>query len=274
MKSKAAKVIFLVSFIPWALVLLYGMYCAFFGVDFFETCYGWDGFLVGIMIAGGLMCVAPILPVCLVYEICYILHNKVPMLRKVSTKKFFISALVLCVITAGGVLLYGFRYEVEAMVQKASAKQMLKKAEEKIVSNKSTVNVGGIFGIEECIYEMIFVDYDKHQVGVLQSGLDEFRKFTLKETTEGSDVIRRMKRDYYIQVMVPLSAPGKYLFSFYSEPESPQRTSCLLLEMENGEYYYVIDIKERGTEYESYLGLRNSMYYVGDGVHFTDLEIE
>ena len=272
MKSKTAKVIFILSFIPWALIPLNGLVGAVCGVSwFFGTVDGWSGFLLGAIVAAVGMCIVPVLPICLIYEICYIAYNKIPSLRKLSSKKFTIGVIALCAVVAGGALLYSFRYEVESMAQKAGAKQMLKQAEEKIVSNTSTVNVSGIFGIEECIYEMILVDYDKHQVGVLQSGLDEFRKFTLKETTGDSEVIRSMKEEYYVQVAVPLSSPGSCLYSFYSDPESPHRTSCLLLEMEDGTCYYRTDIKDRGTDYESYLGLRNSEYYVGDGVRFSEL---
>lgn len=275
MKSKTAKVIFILSFLPWALVPLGGLIGAVWGVSwFFSTVDGWGGFLLGAMASAIGMCIVPVLPSCLIYEICYIAYNKIPCLKKIPAKKFAIGVIALCAVVGGGILLYSFRYEVESMAQKASAKQMLKQAEEKIVSNTSTINVGGIFGMEECIYEMILVDYDKHQVGVLQSGLDEFRKFTLKETTGDSEVIRTMKQEYYVQVAVPLSSLGSCLYSFYSDPESSHRTSCLLLEMENGTCYYRTDIKDRGTDYESYLGLRNSEYYVGDGVRFADLEKE
>jgi len=273
MKSKAAKIIFLVSFLPWALIPVGGLVGAVWGVPwFFSSVNGWDGFLFGIMVAAVGMCIVPVLPICLLYEICYIAYRKIPCLKKISIKKFAIGVSILCAVVGAGFLLYSFRYEAEAMVQKASAKRMLKQAEEKIVSNPSTINVGGIFEIEECIYEMILVDYDKHQVGVLQSGLDEFHKFTLKEATGNSEVIRNMKKEYYVQVAVPLSSPGKYLYSFYSAPRNSHRTSCLLLEMENGTCYYKTDIKQYGTDFESYLGLSNSQYYVGDEVRFDDLK--
>lgn len=274
MRSKAAKVIFILSFLPWALIPIGGLIGAVFGVSwFFSTIDGWDGFLLGALVAAVGMCIVPVLPICLIYEVCYIAYNKIPRLKKISSKKFAISVIALCAVVGVGALAYSFRYEVEAMAQKASAKQMLKHAEEKIVSNTSTVNVSGIFGIEECIYEMILVDYDKHQVGVLQSSLDEFQKFTLKKTTGDSDVIRNMKEEYYVQVAVPLSSPGSYLYSFYSDPENSHRTGCFLLEMEDGTCYYRMNIKDRGTDYESYLGLRNSEYYVGDCVRFRDLEL-
>lgn len=37
------------------------------------------------------MTLIPVLPVCLVYEICYIVRNKVPAVKKVPAKKFYIT---------------------------------------------------------------------------------------------------------------------------------------------------------------------------------------
>ena len=45
MKSKIAKILFIISFLPWIFVPVSGILGAIFGVGFFlSTCYGWDGF--------------------------------------------------------------------------------------------------------------------------------------------------------------------------------------------------------------------------------------
>ena len=87
MEKKAPKVLFYLSFLSWAFVLLYGVYGAVFGVSFFSMCYGWDGFFVGIMSGGLMLCIVPVLPVCLVYEVAYLLR-KVPAIKKMPLKTY------------------------------------------------------------------------------------------------------------------------------------------------------------------------------------------
>ena len=93
MEKKAPKVLFYLSFLSWAFVLLYGLYGAIFGLTFFTMCYGWDGFLVGVMGGGLAHCIVPVLPVCLVYEIAYLLR-KVPAMKKVPLKTYIIGSIV------------------------------------------------------------------------------------------------------------------------------------------------------------------------------------
>ncbi len=87
MEKKAPKVLFYLSFLPWASVLLYGVYGAIFGLSFFTMNYGWDGFLVGVMSVGLSLCIVPVLPICLVYEIAYVLR-KVPAVKKMPIKAY------------------------------------------------------------------------------------------------------------------------------------------------------------------------------------------
>ena len=209
MKGKVAKVLFILSFIPWALVPLCGIFGAIFGVGFFfSTAYGWEGFLLGALAALLGMIMVPVLPVCLVYEICYILRNKVPVVNKVPAKKFYITVGVVCTVMAAGILLHVFRYEIERAYQKIAAKSMVKKAEEQIPFNENDVFLHGILGIEEFTTDTVFVDYDKMQVGFLLGSVAEFWKVKLKETTWDSAEVSRLKNDYYVQAKMRLSAPA------------------------------------------------------------------
>ncbi|MDD6035535.1 MAG: hypothetical protein PUC30_04995 [Lachnospiraceae bacterium] len=278
MKNKAAKIIFLISFLPWLLIPVCGILGAIFGVGFFfSTCYGWDGFFLGVLGAVLGMTMIPVLPVCLVYEICYVLHSKVPRLRKVSTKKFFVSALVLCVVVAGSVLAYVFQNEIERTCEKVSAKRLVGRAEVMIPYGTYTSAPDGIYGIEECTCETILIDYDRHEVGFLYNALlGEFHKEKLRkaDTEEENQEVMGMTGTGYVQAVVPLSTPGKRLVSFYTEPDNSHLTGALLLEMENGEVYYAKEVREKSTGFECYFGLSDSEYYVGEGKHLLDLETE
>ncbi|MDE6519135.1 MAG: hypothetical protein K2K91_01560 [Ruminococcus sp.] len=72
MKKKIPKIILILSFIPYAFVLLYGVYSAFFGFEFFATSYGFQGFSDSIIIMTILLCYFPVIPICLIYQLVYL----------------------------------------------------------------------------------------------------------------------------------------------------------------------------------------------------------
>ncbi len=70
MNAKVKKALFILTFIPYVLVPLNGLYGAIFGADFFfNTFYGVDGFLLGIICAFCAMVVeVPVIPVCIIFH--------------------------------------------------------------------------------------------------------------------------------------------------------------------------------------------------------------
>ena len=74
-KRRIFRFIFMLSFVPYALSLLLGVEGAVFGERFLGDTlyYGWDGFLLGMVGAYvRFVMKAPVLPVCLFYQIVYI----------------------------------------------------------------------------------------------------------------------------------------------------------------------------------------------------------
>ena len=98
MNTKVKKVLFILTFLPYALVILGGLKGAFFGATFlFSTDYGLDGFITGVFISLLYMTVfIPIIPVCIVFHILCLLRKT----KKISTKKFAVICSVLCAIAA------------------------------------------------------------------------------------------------------------------------------------------------------------------------------
>lgn len=76
-KVKATKIILILSFIPYIFLLFYSIYSSICGFTFFyQTSYGFEGFSDSIVIMGFLLCVYyPIIPVCLLYQIIYLIFN-------------------------------------------------------------------------------------------------------------------------------------------------------------------------------------------------------
>jgi len=273
MKAKVAKILFIISFLPWIIVPVNGILGAVFGVDFFfNTCYGWDGFLLGVLGALLGMTLVPILPVCLVYEICYIVRNKVPAVKKVPAKKFYITVGTVCAVIAVAVLLYVFRYEIRRVYETISAKRMSKEAEEQISFNENDISCDGILGIEEFTTDTVFVDYDKMRVGFLLGTVDEFWSVKLKETTAEAEELIRLYEEYFVQAKIRLSAPGKVLYSFSVDEDSRHRTVALLLETEDGTLYFADELKEYNIDRDRFTGLHWSRFSVEEGTRLSDLQ--
>ncbi|MDE7098241.1 MAG: DUF4407 domain-containing protein, partial [Ruminococcus sp.] len=76
MKKKIPKIILILSFAPYAFVLLYGVYSAFAGFTFFSTVYGFEAFVGTIILALWILCSIPVIPVCLIYQTAYFLKRK------------------------------------------------------------------------------------------------------------------------------------------------------------------------------------------------------
>ena len=79
-KNKIFKIIFLISFLPYIILLLLSIYSAIFGHDtytwlerqYIETLYGIEAFKETIIWCGLGMCMVPILPTAVIIQIIYI----------------------------------------------------------------------------------------------------------------------------------------------------------------------------------------------------------
>ena len=78
-KRKVLKIIFWLSFAPYLFLIVYSIYHAIFGYDMYtlifreyiRTIYGWEAFLNVFVWNAFILCVYPVLPVCLLYQVIY-----------------------------------------------------------------------------------------------------------------------------------------------------------------------------------------------------------
>lgn len=263
-KRKAAKIILIISFVPYALVLLSGIIGAIFGAGFFfDTVYGWDGFLIGVLGAGLAMLYIPIIPACLIYQIVYLIRSKVGAVKKIPFKKFAPVAGGIAAVIIGVILVNNFEYEIGAAIQKNAAKNMLKRAEEKIEYNVADYYLDGIFGFKDCIHDCILVDYDKNEVGLLYgAGLDEY--WSVRLVPADSTTVRNIESKYILQAEIPLNSPGKRLLTYAENPANAHRTIAMIMEMSDGSVLYADEIREPDTGYTRYSGLNSSIFQIKD----------
>jgi hypothetical protein len=82
-KSKIAKIVLYISFIPYILLFVISLLSAFIGFDFmFSTTYGIEGFFACLVILGYLLWVFGIIPVCLIYQIIYFIVKSIKKNKK------------------------------------------------------------------------------------------------------------------------------------------------------------------------------------------------
>ena len=90
MKKKLPKILFVISLLPYILSFLYALYNAVFGTTFiFSDVSGIEAFILTfILMLVYLFAEVTIIPLCAMYQICYLLRIKSKVIAGVSTKKY------------------------------------------------------------------------------------------------------------------------------------------------------------------------------------------
>lgn len=85
-KKNLSKIILIITFIPYALLIIYAIYSAFTGVGFMDsTTYGIDAFFTALFLLTIIFfSYIPILPICIVYQLSYFV---IKLNKKKKTKK-------------------------------------------------------------------------------------------------------------------------------------------------------------------------------------------
>ena len=93
-KNKIAKIIFVLSFLPYVILILISLYHAIFGYDvytlikpqYIRTSYGTEAFGESLVWNSLVLCVIPVLPIVLIYQIIYIVIKIIIKLLKRNKK--------------------------------------------------------------------------------------------------------------------------------------------------------------------------------------------
>lgn len=268
-KEKLPRVLLYISFVPYALLFLYALFCSVEGFTFlFSTSYGLEAFLDALLIMGLFFCIIPVLPVCLIYQIFYLCRNRLKKMgfpRNISFKRF---AVVLGIIVAvWGLLVFidANSYTFKEMGYKIKVRAMVRRADTAVTYDYAKIACGGLLGLEDYKSSTIFIDYDTHMVGFLVYGdLEEYYDVKLKKQAEGEDIGGKFNEKYAIQAEIPLEGPGFYLWTWSEDASLKHRTCALLLQMEDGTRYYSENFREPDTGFSVYTGLNYSHYYSGE----------
>ena len=88
-KRKILKIVLLLSFTPYIILIVYSLYHAIFGYDvytlilpqYLRTVYGWDAFSEVFLWTALSLSVIPIIPVCFLYQIIYFIRCLIKVIR-------------------------------------------------------------------------------------------------------------------------------------------------------------------------------------------------
>ncbi len=91
-KKKILRIVLCLSFIPYLFLIVYSLYHAIYGYDlntwilpqYIRTIYGWDAFSEVFIWTALVLCVVPILPICLLYQIIYFIRYLLNFIRRKS----------------------------------------------------------------------------------------------------------------------------------------------------------------------------------------------
>lgn len=130
MDPKIKTVLFILTFIPYAVVILSGIWGAVFGVNFlFTKAYKLGGFILGALVSLCYMIIFPIIPVCAVFHLLCLLRKIVPFINNISEKEFDTACAVICAAVFITLLIRGYS---KYFRRKAKAKHISERADEKM----------------------------------------------------------------------------------------------------------------------------------------------
>lgn len=268
--SKALKIILILSLLPAAGILLYAVYAIFFEVPvLFGYSSGPGAFKDVIIVYTAALCIVPVLPVCLVYQLVYLLRKKSPHFNGMSGKKFFAIFGTASAVVIAAALFPMLRYNVSSLFEKRAAASMYRRCDEKIDYNTYTEYMGGVFGITGQHYACIMVDNSRHIVGFIPGDLpvNDYYEIKLKDSTRNAGEFDRICSGYFIQNIFPLEH-GR-LITFYSEKERSNLTSAIILEYDDGSVYFGLPAKDKEKEW--WLGISSTKYFYDNQVRYADI---
>jgi len=264
-KAQVAKVILYITLSIYPLMLLYALFSAINGYNFlFSTSYGWDGFISCLLITGFVLCIIPVLPACIIYQICYFVVKRSAFPKKAAKVLGIVFGSIFGVLILV-VLCNIFEPDMRHAVQKHKAQRMINRAEASIPYDTACENCGGILGIDGYSLSHIFVDYDTHRIGFLcSSPYDEYTEYGLHEITDVEAFRENFENEHIPQAVIPLPDGTGTLYTFCANSfYGYDTTTAILVEFTNGTAYGTGELDANGNStFSQYTSLTASQYSV------------
>ncbi len=233
-KNKILRVLFILTFLPYILLIGASTFSFFFGFNFFTTYYGFEAMSAAFLMYGFALCYTGIIPVCAIIQIGVLIYHLINKSRKkqnntnpLPKKPFVIAVTSIAVITLGILLWNIFEYEIKDAFSHQRAVAMYKRSEEIIQYNYR--DFGERFNEEIFIHDTILIDWDRKEIGfITDDGYDRFVVYPLETSYPNTN-------DYFLQSEVILE-DGCEFYS-YTEIENTHTTDFIIVVSPDGTTY-------------------------------------
>ncbi|MCL2637064.1 MAG: hypothetical protein FWD48_01720 [Oscillospiraceae bacterium] len=254
-RGKAAKVFFWLSFSPYVYVIVTSFNSAKNGFSFFfSTTYGIDAFLSTMFFSLLYLCIIPVIPASIVYQITYkVTKNEIKLYKQVETKparskiKTILNIIILTPLLTLAVILCINLFNNEYLEYLRKINQLnyyINNSDITYTDTDGRIRSEGIMGTS-FTQRTMFIDFETETIAFLSD--DFIVGFRVSEFREGDPVTYETARVKYQE---ELESPGK-MFTAYYYLVYPQRMTGVTYEliMENGAVIrWDIDDLKWGTE--------------------------
>lgn len=113
-KKRIYKILFIVSFLPYIILLAISLYHAIFGYDVYtlilptyvKTIYGIEAFVSTLFWNALALCFIPIIPICLLYQIIILVKYIIKKIKDRSFKNIVLYLIIACILLLSYILLF------------------------------------------------------------------------------------------------------------------------------------------------------------------------
>ena len=283
---KTSKILFYISFLPAAFLLIMAVASIFTGATFiFSTSYGIDAFLTTLILGALALCYVPVLPACVIFQVVYISMYIVPQHRAakgaapaegapqtaspMSEKKRNIIIITVFAVLALGVLSWIAASPLKRRIEEHEAQSFYYTADTILDYNEKSQFLDGLMGIEEQTTSCIMIDYSDMRIGFIIAGSNtEYYEFELERMSSPSDfAVKEIEENNYVQTVINIDNGDRLIA--YSD-EKNYITKYMVLYRADG-YVYATNLMKDKDGGDVYTDLRGEFDYPGDNVKKNDL---
>ena len=244
--KKAGKILYILSFLPASALLVIAVVSMLTGISFFSSrAYGFSAFVLTLLNGIYTLCVIPVLPVCVVYQLSYLIAPRFKRYTNWIDKKIAVSFFIVGIIAVGCVLILTHTSSISRFFEEKNAQSFYDNADERINFRLNEEHYNGILGIEEQKTNCMLLDYKSRTIGFLICvDYDKFYSYEMKECTADDETELNGMR---IQAELPLADGGRILF-FCPDEANRHRTSALLWITGKGEKYCRLSVHDKNDD--------------------------
>ena len=280
---KLKKTLFLITLIIYAMVICNSLAAYINGFHLFADAsktYGWEGVMQAFVTYAAILTLyIPILPICLIYDIYYIIVVlKDRSIAKGRTEESFKKKLLIvfvAIVVIIVALFEGIKYRREEAHAKLFKEDYIDTSDEVIEINDKHIPNNRISKIVGYTSSHILIDYDGIDnffkiVSVINCSNNECNMYAFRlENIDNSEARYKALISKDLLFKIPLNDPGSTLYGF-KNPDGTVRG--LLLEMADGTKWMKYPMQDVNWDLKKSLSIEMNNYIVEPGKKYQDMQ--